>query len=285
MHPDIVSFGPFHIRSYGLMLALGFLLGIILAARRAKKAGENTDHIYNIAVLGVISSLIGARLSYVITHYAEFRAPEGTSGIMRILVELWNMFWPVGSDGQVGISGLVYYGGLILGTAATVVYISRRRLNILKYLDIIAPSIPLGEAFTRIGCFLNGCCFGSPTDSVFGVVFPDSCAAGTVFEGQPIHPAQLYNSFAALVIMGLILWLERYKRFDGYSAALFFMLYPAARFVTDFFRYYETGMKIGGFSLNQILSMIVFVAISSIFLYLISKSGADRFRDGWRGRE
>ena len=278
MHPDIVSLGPFHIRSYGLMLALGFFSGIILAARRAKKTGESPDHIYNIAVWGVIFSLIGARLSYVITHYSEFRAPEETSGIMRMLVEMRNMFWPVGSDGQVGISGLIYYGGLILATAAAVVYIRSHRLNLPKYLDILAPSIPLGEAFTRIGCFLNGCCFGGPTDSVFGVVFPDSCAAGSIFEGQTIHPTQLYNSFAALLIMGLILWLERYKRFDGYSATLFFMLYPVARFFTDFFRYYETEMKIDGLSLNQILSVMVFIAASSVFIYLVRTSGADRSR-------
>jgi phosphatidylglycerol:prolipoprotein diacylglycerol transferase len=262
------------------MLALGFLFSILLAVRRAKKAGENPDHIYNISVWIVISSLIGARLYYVITHYAEFRAPEGTGLIARVFIELRNMFWPIGSDGQVGISGLIYYGGLILAVVATVVYIRRHRLNLPRYLDILAPSIPLGEAFTRIGCFLNGCCFGRPTDSVFGVVFPDSCAAGTIFEGQPIHPAQLYNSFAALLIMGLILWLERYKRFDGYSAALFFMLYPAARFVTDFLRYYEEGMKTFGLSQNQIVSVMVFVAASSVFIYLLRKHGTDRSGTG-----
>jgi len=278
MHPDLISLGPFHLRSYGLMLALGFLSGIMLAAWRAKKAGENPDHIYNIAVWVVISSLVGARLSYVITHYSEFRAPEVTSGIARIFAELRTMFWPVGPDGQVGISGLILYGGLILATAATVVYIRRNHLNLPRYLDILAPSIPLGEAFTRIGCFLNGCCFGRPTDSVFGVVFPDSCAAGSFFEGQPIHPAQLYNSFAALVIMGLILWLERYKRFDGFCAMLFFMLYPAARFITDFYRFYETGMKMDGLSLNQILSVPVFIAVSSVFIFFMRKTGADRPR-------
>ncbi len=277
MFPEIFSFGPFHIRSYGLMLAMGFLAGIMLATRRAARRGENPDHIYSISVRAVIWSLLGSRFFYVITHYDEFRAPEGISAFMRVFVELRNMFWPVGSDGQVGLQGLTYYGGLIAATIATVVYLYRQRLSLAKYLDILAPSIPLGEMFTRIGCFLNGCCFGHPTHSVFGVVFPESCAAGSYYPGLAIHPTQLYNSFAALVLMAVLLFMERYKKFEGYSAAMFFFLYAIIRFLTDFFRYYDEGTKVLGLSENQFLSIFIFLVSGAVLA-----AGTIRARRGLR---
>ncbi len=277
MFPEIFSFGPFHIRSYGLMLAIGFLAGIMLAARRAERAGENPDHIYSISVWGVIWSLLGSRFFYVITHYHEFRAPEGVSAFVRVFMELRNMFWPVGADGQVGLQGLTYYGGLIAATIATVAYLYRHRLNLPRYLDILAPSIPLGEAFTRIGCFLNGCCFGHPTHSIFGVVFPESCAAGSYYPGVAIHPTQLYNSFAALVLLAFLLFLERYRKFEGFSAAMFFFLYSIVRFSTDFFRFYEEGTKVSGFSENQILSIVIFMVSGAVLA-----AGTLRARRGLR---
>ena len=125
MYPELFSFGPFTLRSYGLMLAIGFLSGIMLAARRAKKAGENPEYIYNLSVWTVISSLVGARLYYVFTHYLEFRADKELSIIKRFATEFKNIFWPVGADGRVGISGLILYGGLILATLVTILYLKK----------------------------------------------------------------------------------------------------------------------------------------------------------------
>ncbi len=274
MFPTILSLGPLEIRSYGLMLALGFLGGILLSSRRAKRLGEDPDHVYNLSVWIVLSSLIGARVYYVVTHYDEFRAGETYSLLGRILIELRNMFWPVGADGQVGISGLIYYGGLIAATVVTIAYFRVHKLNIPKYLDILAPAIPLGEAFTRIGCFLNGCCFGHPTHAITGVIFPEYCAAGSYYPGIPIHPTQLYSAAAALVVLGLILLLERHKRFNGFSAILFFMLYAADRFILDFFRYYEEGMQSHGLSQNQILSLTI-LAVSSVAMIVLSRRAAE----------
>jgi phosphatidylglycerol:prolipoprotein diacylglycerol transferase len=272
MHPDIISIGPFTIRSYGLMLATGFLTGILLAVRRARKAGENPEHIYNLAVWIVISSLFGARVYYIVTHYDEFRADRNLSALVRLFTELKNMFWPVGGDGQVGISGLILYGGLICATLATAIYLKKHNLNILKYMDIIGPSLGLGEFFTRLGCFLNGCCFGKPTESWCGVVFPESSAAGYYYPGLPLHPVQLYNALGGLAICFLLIFMERYKRFDGFTALLYFILYAIVRFTTDFFRHYETQMKLWGVSQNQVISMGVFCAAVSILVYLSRKT-------------
>jgi len=273
MHPEIIAIGPFAIRSYGLMLSIGFLAGIMFAAWRAKKAGENPDHIYNLSFWLVISSLVGARLYYVITHYDEFRANKGLSLPIRIFTELKNMFWPVGGDGQIGISGLILYGGLIFATIAAAVYLKKHKLSIPKYMDLLGPSVGLGEFFTRIGCFLNGCCFGKPTDSFVGVVFPETSAAGYYYPDIHIHPSQLYNSFAGLAIFAILLYLERYKRFDGFTALLFFLLYSIGRFTIDFTRYYETDMKVWGLSQNQLLSLGVFVTAGSLILYFSKRTG------------
>jgi len=273
MHPTILSIGPFAIRSYGFMLALGFLAGILFTARRASKQGENPDHIYNLSIWLVLSSLIGARLYYVFTHYYEFRADEGTAFIRRIFVEFRNMFWPVGADGQIGISGLVLYGGLIMATLAMAFYLRRHRLSIPKYMDLMAPCIGLGEFFTRIGCFLNGCCFGHPTDSVLGMVFPRTCAAGFYYPDMHIHPAQLYNSLAGLLIFGLLIWLERWKKFDGFTAILFFLFYAVGRFIIDYTRHYEERMTFWGLSHNQVLSLVIIAVSTGLLVYFMKRSG------------
>ncbi len=272
MHPEIISLGPVTIRSYGLMLAIGFMAGILVAARRARKMGEDPDHVYNLSIWIVISSLLGARIYYVMTHYAEFRAVEDVSLPARIFIEFRNMFWPVGANGQIGISGLILYGGLIAATAVSIIYLKAHHLKVSRFTDILAPSLGLGEFFTRIGCFLNGCCYGVPTDSCVGVVFPHESAAGFYFPETHLHPAQLYNSFAGLAIFLLLLYLERYKHFDGFTSLLYFMLYSAGRFSIDFFRYYEREMVAFGLSQNQIISIVVFLVSFGLFLYMNRKN-------------
>lgn len=267
MHPTLLKIGPFAARSYGFMLALGFFAGIMLSAWRAKKSGENPDHIYNLAVWVVLSSILGARIYYIITHYSEFMAVEYHSLVQRFFIEMKNMFWPVGDGGQVGISGLVLYGGLIGATLVTWLYLRIHKLNVLIYMDFIAPALGLGQFFTRIGCFLNGCCFGRPTESVFGILFPQDSAAGMYFPGMSIHPAQLYSSLAGLAICAALLLLERYKRFHGYSAMLYFIFYAISRFFIDFTRYYEPHVRLFGFSHNQLVSIAVLVIAVPLFVY------------------
>ncbi len=276
MHPTIISIGPFALRSYGLMLAIGFFSGIILAAWRAKKSGENPDNIYNLSVWIVISSLLGARLYYIITHYYEFRAEDNLPLLIRFFTEFKNMFWPISSSGQIGINGLVLYGGLIMGTLVTAAYLYTYKLNVFKYLDFFAPSLGLGEFFTRIGCFLSGCCFGKPTECAFGVIFPGDSAAGMYFPDIHIHPSQLYNSFAGLLICVTLLLLERYKRFDGYTALLYFILYAIGRFFIDYTRYYETSLTFWGLSHNQILSVVIFAITAPLLIYFTIKSSSNR---------
>jgi phosphatidylglycerol---prolipoprotein diacylglyceryl transferase len=274
MHPEIISFGPLAIRSYGLFLAIGFMTGIMFAARRARLAGENPDHLYNISIWLVVSALLGARIYYVATHYSEFAAP-GYGLPMRVLLELKRMFWPVGESGQVGINGLVLYGGFMGATAAAVYYLRRHHLNTLRYMDIMAPSLGLGIFFTRIGCFLNGCCFGKPTDLPIGVHFPADSAASFYYPGMAVHPSQLYQSAGGLIIFFILLALDRHKRFDGFTAMSFFLLYSVDRFIIDYFRYYESSLTFFGLSHNQLLSIVVFL-VAAILMWKFSRRAGAR---------
>ena len=252
MHAVLFKIGPFAIRGYGLMLAIAFFVGIYMALRRSKRVGISSRNIVDLSVYIMISSILGARLFYVVSHWEEFSN--------RPL----DIFNPFQSSGEFGIAGLVFYGGLLAATSVAIWYMRRHRMPVWKVTDVFAPSIALGIFFTRIGCFLNGCCFGTPADLLWGMVFPESSPAGYVFPHTPIHPAQLYSSLYGLAIFGLLLFLERFKRFDGFTFWVFVLLYAAARFSVDFVRYYEHSMTLfrvidGPISVNQGISVGLFL--------------------------
>ena len=192
MHPVIFRIGAFELRSYGLALAVSFLVGIIYAIKRGEKRGVSSNTIMDLAVLIVVGAIVGSRFLYVIAHTAEFKG--------RWL----DTINPFQSTGQIGIAGLTMLGGLILASILSIIYLYIKKLPVLKIADVIIPSVGIGIFITRIGCFLNGCCFGLPCNSPLGVIFPPESVAGDLFPNTPIHPAQLYSSFYGLVIWGAL---------------------------------------------------------------------------------
>jgi len=261
MHPDIFSIGHFHIKAYGLALALSFFLGVWLSARRAEKQGLKSGDVVDLSFVILISAIIGSRLFYVVYHLEEFRGH-------------WlDAVNPFQSSGEVGIAGLSMMGGVILALIAIMAYFIIKRVSPWQLLDAMAPSFMLGIAITRIGCFFNGCCFGLPSDSMFGVVFPPESMAGWIFPQQSILPTQLMSSVAGFVMFALLLILEKKKSFYGFTFWLTFAFYGAWRFIIDIFRYYEDSMIFLQFgeiaiSRNQFLA-ICLVAISvGGFMYL-----------------
>lgn len=262
MHPVLFRIGALEIRSYGLLLALSFLIGIYFSIFRAKKRGVDPNHIMDLSVILIISAIVGSRLLYVLFHLDEF------SGHWT------DTFNPFQSNGQIGIAGLTVLGGVILSFLSSYVFLRVRKLSFYKIADIMIPAVGLGIFLTRIGCFLNGCCYGLPCDvgSHLCVTFPLQSAAGSHFPGVPLIPAQLYSSFYGLVIFAALLFAERWKKFDGFLLALFFILYGIARYIIDIYRYYEDSMVIWvfgdrGLSLNQGISL-VFVIIGIILLII-----------------
>ncbi|MBN1997536.1 prolipoprotein diacylglyceryl transferase [candidate division KSB1 bacterium] len=251
MYPVLVKIGSFQITSYGLALALSFLFGIYFSIYRAKKKNIEPNQIMDLSVIIIISAIVGSRLLYVLFHLDEFRGH-------------WlDTINPFQSNGQIGIAGLTMLGGVVLSFVFGLIYLRMKKLNFLKFADTVIPAVAFGIFLTRIGCFLNGCCYGLPCEghSHFCVIFPPEGVAGSMFPGVPLIPTQLYSSAYGLVIMAILLISERWQKFDGYLFYIFVVLYGIARFIIDMFRYYEDSMIIftlgeKGISLNQGISLL-----------------------------
>ncbi len=246
MHSVLVEIGKLKIYSYGFMLALSFMAGIILASARAKKRGVAPGIIYDMSILLIIAAIVGSRGLYILTHLDHFH------GIVDIFA-LWQ-------------GGATYYGGLALAVIAAVVYLRVKKLSFLAIADICSPSIGLGIFFTRIGCFLSGCCFGHPTGCSLGVVFPEGSPAAYQYSETSIHPTQLYSSAYGAAIFILLMLIDRKDLPRGVLFAFLCVFYGIARFVIDFFRFYEGSDMMGPLTLNQIVSIGLIAAGAVLIL-------------------
>lgn len=257
MLPIILRLGSLNVYSYGLMLFISFILGIKITEARAKKFGVDPKKITDLALVVLLAVVIGARLLYVIFHWSEFR-----NDLLAIIA-----FW------RGGLAGLMFYGGLVLAILAGIFYVKSQKLPLLKMFDAVTPAIVLGEFFTRIGCFLNGCCFGKPTNLPWGIIFPQASPAGDIFPNTKIHPTQLYSSIAGLLLFFFALWLERKRLKAGVLFFVIMALYALYRFLIDFVRYYE---NTSNFLVNQGISIIMIGVAIIMIVFLLRRSEGRR---------
>ncbi|MBM3315371.1 prolipoprotein diacylglyceryl transferase [candidate division WOR-3 bacterium] len=251
MHPILLNLGSLQLYSYGVMLFISFICGIALAEHRARKFGVEPRKITDLALWVLVAVIVGSRLFYVAFHWDEFR---------HNLVEIVK-FW----GNPPGLSGLMFYGGLIGGFIAGLIFVRVNRLPVVKLMDAVMPGIMLGEGFTRIGCFLNGCCFGKECHGFPGMVFPAGSPAGARFHDAPIHPTQLYSSAAGFILFGIALILERRRFKDGVLFSVLLIAYSMFRFGIDFVRYYEDGANLWG---NQVVSLaLAGVGVALLILF------------------
>jgi phosphatidylglycerol:prolipoprotein diacylglycerol transferase len=246
------------------MLVIAFWLGIELSARVARQRGLDPGHILDMGLVVLVASLVGSRLLYVVSHLSEYQYD-------RIAVfKIWE-------------GGLTFYGGLIAGVGCGVAYLRWKRLPVLEITDIAAPHIALGIAIARVGCFLNGCCFGKATGLPWGCVFPPDTQAGWVersmLAGQAVQPTQIYESLACA---GMFLFLRKISKGDRAKGTVFFsllVLYGAWRFGIDFLRYYEPGMMIAQVNItwNQVVSLVM-IASGLVLLLRSARRGKDHGR-------
>jgi phosphatidylglycerol:prolipoprotein diacylglycerol transferase len=220
MFPEILNIGPFHLRSFGAMLALAFLVGTWIALAEARKKGLDESKLLNLILVILVSSIVGARGMYVFTHLAEFKANPA------LAFALWE-------------GGLTLYGGFALGTIGGFAYMAKAGMPLGVTADVLTPSVALGVGITRIGCFLNGCCFGLPGHSAWCVRFPPGSPPDAIFPGQALEPSQLYNAFAAFGLFALTLWLRGRLRAPGQLWWTFLALFMLVRIPIDTTRYYE----------------------------------------------
>jgi phosphatidylglycerol---prolipoprotein diacylglyceryl transferase len=256
MHPIMFKIFGFPIHSYGLMLALSFLFGIWFAGRRAKKSGLDPNVIADLGFYVILAAIIGARLYYVVLHFEEF------SGDLMSIINPFHA-------GSVGIGGLVMYGGFIGAILAGLLYFKLHKYPFLPYADAAAPTVGFGIFLTRIGCFLNGCCYGAPTDSSIGISFPMSSPAGYYqheCHAAMLYPSQLFESIGGLAIAIIILLVGRKKTFAGFQFYLVGVFYAILRFMIDFSRFYSPQERLGSLSHNQIVCIALFIIFSGLIL-------------------
>lgn len=245
MHPILLDLGRLQIRSYGFMLAVSFLLGIWLAGRRARRAGVDPQKVLDLSVIIILAAVVGSRLLYVVFHLEQYSNPLD-------MFALWQ-------------GGATFYGGFILAVAASYFWVIKNNIPFLKIADIMAPSIALGLVFTRIGCFLSGCCYGHPTDLAWGMVFPPDSPAGAAamaiaqqrgVDHVALHPTQLYSSLKGLIIFSTLMLMQPRLQKRGATFGLLLVLYGIGRFIIDFMRYYEpNALVVAGLSFNQVISI------------------------------
>jgi phosphatidylglycerol:prolipoprotein diacylglycerol transferase len=244
------------VRAYGLLLALSFVVGVLYIKRVVERDKKPFEPYLTIATLMILGGVIGARLFYVLFHLEEF------AGNWAATINPFH-------EGQFGIAGLNLYGGVLMALAATIWYCRRAKLSVLETFDYFSPTLGIGLAITRIGCFLNGCCFGLPTSMPWGIEFPDGSIPDYVFHGQRLHPTQIYSSLYGLLLFLFLNWLLPRKKFTGQLVAFLFMAEATFRFFIEDLRYYENEMKFtldgSTVTYNQIISVALFVAGLIIF--------------------
>jgi phosphatidylglycerol:prolipoprotein diacylglycerol transferase len=251
VRPILIQIGELGIPSYGIMLALSFLIAILLVKRAAKHFSISPVIIENLAFYLMLGVIIGGRLLYVVFHWPQYE--HDLLGIIRV----WE-------------GGMMFFGGFLGGVVASLLYLRKEKLSVLLFGDIVVPAIALGEFFTRIGCFLNGCCFGTPSSLPWAMTFPGNCVAG----GSPVgdyalHPTQIYT---ALFSVALFFFLNKRlynKHKTGEILSMYLVFSGIFRFSIDFIRYYENAAN---FWVNQIIAIAIVLTGVIIFVRISKKT-------------
>jgi len=241
--PRLIRIGSFYLPTYGVILAIAYLVGIWMLRRKARAEGLPEQKIFDFSLYVLASAILGAKLLLVIVEWRHYmRSPGDFIEVLR--------------------SGGVFYGGLIAATTVGIWYMRKHRLPAWKIADMGAPSIALGEAIGRWGCFAAGCCYGKPTEGPFGVTFRDPFAHEAV--GTPLnvalHPTQIYLSLNAFLIFLILQWAYRRRTFDGEVFWLYVLLYAITRGILETFR----GDSVRGFLIPGVLSTSQFIGLLAV---------------------
>lgn len=237
MIPVLFSFGTIHLYSYGLSIALGVLLSLGLMRRRAQEEGfPKPDEVFDIAFTILVWGFLGARLFYVVQNFSYYMAEP-----LKIFA-VWE-------------GGLIFYGGALAACLGFGLTARKRKWPFWKTLDFLAPYGALTHAFGRLGCFLNGCCFGKSCELPWAVRFPELPYA--------VHPTQLYEALFDLVLFMFLIKRRKRVRFEGEIGLLYFMLYGIGRYTIEFLR--EPSWMWMGLTSNQWLSVAIIVTAFILF--------------------
>jgi len=249
MYPEVFHLSFLH--TYGVLVALAFLAGLWVATRLARQADLNTEAVFNLGFYSALAAMLGAKIMMILVDLPYYTEHPGEIFSLSTLQ-----------------AGGVFYGGLLGALAVAAWYMHKTQLPAWVTADVFAPGIALGHAIGRLGCFSAGCCWGVTCRLPWAVKFTDPASqVPRELLGIPLHPTQLYESFAEFLIFGILYWRIRRAHSPGTIISLYLMLYSTARFVVEFFRYHEQGNLWGGpLDTSQWLSILLFLAGASYFV-------------------
>jgi phosphatidylglycerol:prolipoprotein diacylglycerol transferase len=247
MHPKLISIGSFYIPTYGVLVALGFLCGLMITMRLAHRVGLSAEKITNLAVYCAIAGIAGAKLFMFLFDLGYYIQNPGQIFTMETLQ-----------------AAGVFHGGFIVALLVAIFYMRSQKLPAWGTMDVFAPGIVIGQAIGRIGCFMAGCCWGKECHLPWAVEFHSNFAAPVPLN-TPLHPAQLYESGADFLIFGILYRQFKRQHKAGDIIALYLILYSTARFIIEFFREHEQAL-VGPFSLTQWIALALLVVGIAMFL-------------------
>jgi phosphatidylglycerol:prolipoprotein diacylglycerol transferase len=255
MHPILFEFGDWPVYSYGVLLAAAYLAALQLAVVRARRQGLDGARVMDLGIYLIIAALVGAKLMLVLVDLDYFLAqPREILSLVR--------------------AGGVFYGGLITAVGVALWLVRRYGLPMWTTADLFAPGIALGHVIGRLGCLLAGCCYGRPTDVPWAITFTNPVAADNVGTplGIPLHPTQIYDAGAELLILVFLLLTERRGRpFAGRTFWMYIFLYGVSRFIVEFYRGDDRGAVLG-LSTSQFVSIVAVPLALVMLAWLRSRS-------------
>jgi len=247
MHPVLFEFGGIKLYSYGFLIAVGALCGIVYMASRGKKElGVTFDQANSLFLYIFLAAFVGGKV------FLFFESPDVYLHSPQKLL-----------TGK----GFVFYGSFLFAIPTMLWFFKKEKIPTYAMLDIMAVTTCLVHVFGRIGCFMAGCCYGKPTDSFLGVTFSDvACEADP--KGVPLHPTQLYESAYIFLVLLIILYFRGRKKFYGQLFLMYLVLYAGGRFVLEYFRG-DAGRGFiieGWISHSQFVALCVMGAVMYVYL-------------------
>lgn len=259
MRSILFHIGPVPIRAYGLMLWIGLVVALLRTLRAARRTSIKPEHVTDVALYSVLAGIVSAHLGSILLDLPYYwRNPSEILGLCSGVFS---------SSG--GIRGLSFHAGLIGAIAVALIYCRRKRISFLAMSDLCSPGLTLGYGITRIGCFLNGCCYGVPTNLPWAVRFHADGSSGALT--PPSHPTQLYAFAASILIYFALVAVDKRRRFVGQVFLSYLCLYSVYRFLIEFLRRGVTAdVAFAGLTQAQVVSILV-LAVSGLALFLMSR--------------
>ena len=242
MYPILFKFGFVNIYSYGLMIALAFLVSGSLFSRKVYALGQTRDFAWNLSSWILVGGVLGGRIAYILLNFEYFLSNPGE------IFMVWH-------------GGLVWYGGFIGGFLSGIVYSRIKKVHLVETLDLIAPFIALGQAIGRVGCLLNGCCYWKQAS--WGLYFP-------VFN-EYLIPTQIFSSLALLVIFFVLRLLQDRPHRQGSVFVIYLLLYSLKRFMMEFIRG-DSARSYFGLTIFQIFSLGLFLVAFCLWITILKSS-------------